>query len=175
MNDPLNMHRRHFLATTGLGLPLLGSTTLFAQDTMKPPKPAQLAPDLVREFVRVGHNNLPEVQRMLNEEPGLLNASWDVGAGDFETALEGAGHVGDREIAEYLIGQGARANIFVLTMLGHTAIVKGLLALYPHLLRSKGPHGLTLLHHAMRGEEPARELLEHIQGLGLTETKFQMP
>ena len=95
--------------------------------------------------------------------------------GDFETALEGAGHVGDREIAEYLIGQGARANIFVLTMLGHTAVVKAQLAAYPHLLRSKGPHGLTLLHHATRGGEPAKELLEHIQELGLTEMKYPLP
>ncbi|MBP7513838.1 MAG: hypothetical protein KA791_04780 [Flavobacteriales bacterium] len=169
------MDRRHFIITTGIGLPLIGSTELLAQDTMKPAKAAQLPSESVKEFVRVGHNNLPEVQRMLKEQPGLLNASWDVGGGDFETALEGAGHVGDREIAEYLIDQGARANIFVLTMLGHTAIVKGLLSLYPHLLRSKGPHGLTLLHHATRGGEPAMELLEHIQGLGLTETKLSMP
>ncbi|MBK7087031.1 MAG: hypothetical protein IPH53_21225 [Flavobacteriales bacterium] len=99
------MDRRHFLTTSALGLPLLGSNVLLAQDTMKPAKPTQLASELVKEFVRVGHNNLPEVQRMLKEQPGLLNASWDVGGGDFETALEGAGHVGDREIAEYLIGQ----------------------------------------------------------------------
>jgi hypothetical protein len=171
----INMDRRQFLATTALGLPLLSGSALFAQDTMKPAKPAQLAPELVKEFVRVGHNNLSEVQRMLKDQPGLLNASWDVGGGDFETALEGAAHVGDREIAEYLIGQGARVDIFALTMLGHTAVVKGLLALYPHLLRSKGPHGLTLLHHATRGGEPAKELLEHIQGLGLTETKLAMP
>ncbi len=169
------MNRRHFIAKTGLGLPLIGGSALLAQDMSKPAKPAQLPPELVKEFVRVGHNNLPEVQRLLTEQPGLLNASWDVGGGDFETALEGAGHVGDREIAEYLIGQGARANIFVLTMLGHTAIVKGLLALYPHMLRSKGPHGLTLLHHATRGGEPAKELLEHIRALGLTETKSAMP
>lgn len=169
------MNRRHFIAKTGLGLPLIGGSALLAQDMSKPAKPAQLPPELVKEFVRVGHNNLPEVQRLLTEQPGLLNASWDVGGGDFETALEGAGHVGDREIAEYLIGQGARANIFVLTMLGHTAIVKGLLALYPHLLRSKGPHGLTLLHHATRGGEPAKEILEHIRTLGLTETKSAMP
>ncbi|MGV3636383.1 MAG: hypothetical protein ACO1NQ_01925 [Flavobacteriales bacterium] len=169
------MDRRHFLATAGLCLPLIGRSALLVQDTMKPAKPAQLPPDLVKEFVRVGHNDLSEVQRMLGEQPGLLNASWDVGGGDFETALEGAGHVGDREIAEYLIGQGARANIFVLTMLGHTAVVKGLLGAYPHFLRSKGPHGLTLLHHASRGGEPARELLEHIRGLGLTEMKFKLP
>ena len=169
------MDRRHFIAAAGLGLPLIGTTMLHAQDMAKPAKPPRLPDDLVKEFVRVGHNDLAAVQRMLKEQPGLLNACWDVGGGDFETALEGAGHVGDREIAEYLIGQGARANTFVLTMLGHTAIVKGLLALYPHLLRSKGPHGLTLLHHATRGGEPAKELLEHIQGLGLTETKLAMP
>ncbi|MBL7963104.1 MAG: hypothetical protein JNM31_04580 [Flavobacteriales bacterium] len=169
------MNRRHFLATSGLSLPFIGSNALFGQDPMKPAKPAQLPSELVKEFVRVGHNNLPEVQRMLKEHPGLLNASWDVGGGDFETALEGAGHVGDREIAEYLIGQGARANIFVLTMLGHTGIVKGMLALHPYLLRSKGPHGLTLLHHATRGGEPAKELLEHLLRLGLTETKLAMP
>lgn len=169
------MHRRHFLATTALGLPFLSNASLLAQDTMKPAKPSQLAPELVKEFVRVGHNNLAEVQRMLKEQPGLLNASWDVGGGDFETALEGAGHVGDREIAEYLIGQGARANIFVLTMLGRTVEVKTLLAAFPNLLRSKGPHGLTLLHHATRGGEPAAELLEHIGGLGLQEMKLPMP
>lgn len=175
------MERRRFIATTALGLPLLGSSALFlprrsgAHEPMTPVKPSQLQPDLVKEFVRVGHNNLPEVQRMLKERPGLLNASWDVGGGDFETALEGAGHVGDREIAQYLIGQGARANIFVLTMLGHSAVVKAQLAAYPHLLRSKGPHGLTLLHHATREGEPPKELLEHIQELGLTEMKHPLP
>ena len=175
------MNRRYFLASTGLSIPLLGSGALLlpmqtgAQDTMKPAKPVQLPPKLVKESVRVGHNNLPEVQRMLKEQPGLLNASWDVGGGELETALEGAGHVGNREIAESLIRQGARANIFVLTMLGHTAIMKELLSLYTHLLRSKGPHGLTLMHHATRGVEPAMELLEHFQGLGLTEMKLAMP
>ena len=148
---------------------------LHAQDMSKPAKPPRLPEDLVKEFVRVGHNDLDAVQRMLQEQPGLLNACWDVGGGDFETALEGAGHVGDREIAEYLIGQGARANIFVLTMLGRTMEVKALLAAFPNLLRSKGPHGLTLLHHAQRGKEAAAELLEHITKLGLTETKFAMP
>ena len=169
------MHRRHFISATALGLPLIGSGALFAQDVATPPKPAQLPPELVKEFVRVGHNNLSDVQRMLKEQPGLLYASWDVGGGDFETALEGAGHVGDRDIAEYLIHQGARANIFVLTMLGRTLEVKALLAAFPELLRSKGPHGLTLLHHANCGGGPARDLLEHITRLGLTETKFTMP
>ncbi|HEX2616278.1 MAG TPA: hypothetical protein VHL57_01985 [Flavobacteriales bacterium] len=164
------MDRRRFIALSGTALPLIA--TVSAQDK---PKPAAIPADEVREFVRVGHNDLAAVQRMLKERPGLLNACWDVGGGDFETALEGAGHVGDRAIAEYLIGQGARANIFVLTMLGHTATVKGLLAAYPNLLRSRGPHGLTLLHHAQRGGAPAAELLAHLTVLGLTETKLPLP
>lgn len=169
------MDRRRFITTTALGLPLVGTSLLRAQDPMKTVKPPRLADDMVKAFISAGHNNLPEVQRMLKEQPGLLNACWDLGGGDFETALEGAGHVGDRDIAEYLIRHGARANIFVLTMLGRTMEVKALLAAFPELLQSKGPHGFTLLHHADRGGEPARELLEHITKLGLTETKFTLP
>lgn len=169
------MDRRHFLATTALGLPLVGVVPLHAQNLAGNDKPPRLPDDLVKEFVRVGHGEFDAVKRMLDERPGLLNACYDWGGGDFETALEAAGHVGSREVAEFLLARGARPNIFVLTMLGHTAIVKGLLVRYPELLRSKGPHGLTLLHHAIRGGEPARELLDHIQGLGLTETKFPMP
>lgn len=169
------MDRRHFITATTLGLPLMGSQLLHAQDMAKPPKPAKIPDELVKAFVGAGHNNLPEVQRLLKEHPGLLNACWDLGGGDFETALEGAGHVGDREIAEYLIRQGARANIFVLTMLGRTVEVKALLAAFPELLRSKGPHGFTLLHHANRGGAPAKALLDHISGLGLTETKLALP
>ncbi len=154
---------------------MLGTNLLHAQDIPKPVKPTKIPDDMVKAFVAAGHNNLPEVQRLLKEQPGLLNACWDLGGGDFETGLEGAGHVGDREIAEYLIRLGARANIFVLTMLGRTVEVKALLAAFPELLRSKGPHGLSLLHHADRGGEQAKELLDHITKLGLTETKFAMP
>jgi ankyrin repeat protein len=129
----------------------------------------------VKQFVSAGHNNLPEVKRMLAEEPGLLYASWDLGGGDFESALGGAGHVGDKEIAMYLIGQGARASIFVHAMLGRTALVKRMIEFDPAVLNSKGPHGFTLLHHAERGGEEASELLAYIQGLGLSEKKFSMP
>jgi len=69
----------------------------------------------------------------------------------------------------------ARANIFVLTMLGRTVEVKALLTAFPELSRSKGPHGPTLLHHANRGGGPAKELLERITSLELTETKLALP
>lgn len=169
------MHRRHFLATTALGLPLLGTLQANAQNLAGNDKPPRLPDDLVKEFVRVGHGEFDTVKRMLEEHPGLLNACYDWGGGDFETALEAAGHVGSREVAEYLLARGARPNIFVLAMLGHTSVVKAQLSAFPNLLRSKGPHGLTLLHHAQRGGKHAAELLDHISALGLTETKFALP
>ena len=165
------MKRRQFISNSALGIPLLGSA-LFEQDPMRP-KPLKLPDDLVKDFVSAGHNDLPAVQKMLKDHPSLVYASWDLGGGDFETALEGAGHVGDREIAEFLIGQGARANIFTLAMLGHTGTVISLLATFPSLLNAKGPHGFSLLHHAERGG--AQELVQHLRDLGLTERKFSLP
>jgi ankyrin repeat protein len=140
----------------------MGSTT-----TKADPLPAEK----VKEFVSAGHNNLEKVKKLLEEFPTLIYATWDLGGGDFETALEGAGHVGNKEIANYLIGLGARTNMFVLTMLGKTSIVKPYLEMFPQYLNARGPHGLTLLHHAQRGGEDAKELLEYLQGKGLKETK----
>ena len=90
---------------------------------------------------------------------------------DFETGLEGAGHVGNKDIANYLIGAGARTNLFVLTMLGKTQIVKAYLDAYPQYLNARGAHGYTLLHHAQRGGEDAKELLAYLQEKGLKETR----
>ncbi|WP_220275166.1 hypothetical protein [Emticicia sp. BO119] len=127
---------------------------------------------LVNEFVRIAHSDLNKLKEMLETTPNLLNAAWDWGNGDFETAIGAAGHMGLTETADYLIAKGARTDIFVLTMLGKTAIVKSLLSDYPNLLYSKGPHGLSLLHHAEKGGKKAEELLAYFQSLGLKEKKF---
>ena len=83
----------------------------------------------------------PGTKALLAEQPSLLNATWDWGGGDFEMGIGGAGHMGNREIAEYLISQGGRFDIFVAAMLGKLEIVRSLLAAWPALLNSKGPHG----------------------------------
>jgi hypothetical protein len=41
------------------------------------------------------------VKTLLQEFPTLLYATWDWGGGDFETALEGPGRVGTKEIASH--------------------------------------------------------------------------
>lgn len=148
------MKKRDFLRTIVV-TPLFG----FGQE-----KPAALPSDVVKDFVIAGHGNLQKVKEMLAQQPGLLNATWDWGGGDFETALEGAGHVGNRELAEFLIGQGARMNIFVAAMLGKLDVVKSILTEFPNLKTSKGPHGLMLMHHATKGG--SAEMVEYLKGIG---------
>jgi hypothetical protein len=170
------MKRRKFIEGALLGSAGLISLPLtsLAETTNNPPIGDPLPAEKVKEFVSSGHNNLARVKEMLEEMPTLIYATWDLGGGDFETALEGAGHVGNKEIAHYLISKGARTNLFVLTMLGKIELVKAYLDIWPMYLNARGPHGFTLLHHANRGGEEARELVAYLQGMGLKETKLPL-
>ncbi len=127
---------------------------------------------LVKDFVVAGHKNLPLVKEMLNEYPNLIYSRYDWGNGDFEEAIEGAGHLGKKEIANYLISQGARVNLFVLTMLGKTELVTPVLDEFPELIFAKGPHGFTLLHHAKVGE--ADVLYDYLIDKGLKKTHIKI-
>lgn len=127
-------------------------------------------PEIVKELVGKAHKDLDRVKEILTEHPLILNASWDWGDGDFETAIGAAGHMGLRETAIYLLDKGARADIFVLTMLGETEIVKATIERYPGLLHASGPHGFTLLHHAQKGGEQALNLVDFLTEKGVTET-----
>jgi hypothetical protein len=132
-----------------------------------PPRPPALRPTLVEEFVRKAHGDLPGTKALLAETPGLLNATWDWGGGDFEMGIGGAGHMGNREIAEFLIGQGGRIDIFVAAMLGKLDIVKAMLHAYPGLLQSKGPHGIPLMVHAKKGGAQAEPVVAFLEQQGV--------
>ena len=168
------MNRKKFLHGTLLSTGSIIGVPLFAGGWKKNFEGDPLPQEKVKEFVIAGHGNLDKVKTMLAELPTLLYATWDWGTGDFETALEGAGHVGNKEIANYLIGLGARTNLFVLTMLGKTSIVKNFLDTFPQYLNARGPHGLTFFHHAQKGGDDAKELLEYFQSKGLTEDKVPL-
>lgn len=155
----------------GMGSFMAAPYLLSGQTMAAKAKGDPLPAEKVKDFVSAGHNNLDKVKSMLQEFPTLLYATWDLGGGDFETALEGAGHVGNKDIANFLIDRGARVNLFVLTMLGKTQIVKPYLETFPQYLKARGPHGFTLLHHAQRGGEDAKEILEYLQSKGLSETR----
>jgi hypothetical protein len=168
------MNRKIFLQqmVIGTGGIVLAPTLVYSKYKQLVADP--LSAEKVKEFVVAGHGNFDSVKKLLTELPTLLYATWDWGNGDFETALEGAGHVGNKEIANYLISVGARTNLFVLTMLGKTQIVKSFLETFPQYLSARGPHGFTFLHHAQKGGDDARELLEYFQSKGLKETKVAL-
>src|SRR5215203_1687228 len=142
-----------------------GSSPLQSQDQPQPqpPQPQTKIPDrgprldddLVRDFVIAGHGNLDKVKEMLAQQPALLNATWDWGGGDWETALGGASHMGNAPIAEYLLSKGARMDVFCATMLGKTEIVKAFLADDPKVVDLKGPHTISLIRHARAGKQDA--------------------
>ncbi|OEK03770.1 hypothetical protein BFP97_06105 [Roseivirga sp. 4D4] len=122
---------------------------------------------MVMQFVRNGHFDLPAVKQMLEETPSLINACWDWGGGDFETALGGASHMGEQKIARYLIDNGARMDIFSAAMLGEIEIIKSIVSNHPKSIYSKGPHGITLLMHAQKGGEDSLEVVEYLKSKGI--------
>jgi hypothetical protein len=184
MSEPLS--RRDFALAVGAASVVAGGAA--ADDKKEPAKPtgpteAEFTRDydapkftpswkkpqinrlLVQDFVIYAHSDLDMVKKLLGKEPAVLNAVMDWGGGDWESALGGASHMGRRDIAEYLIEQGARVDLFAAAMLGQLEVVKALLTLQPKLIDAKGPHGFGLHWHANAGGEKAKEVLEHLQGI----------
>jgi len=127
-------------------------------------KPA-LAAETVQEFVGNAHGNLQRVEELLREEPALINASWDWGGGDWETALGAAAHMGRVDIATYLLEQGARPDLFAAAMLGQTPVVSAIVEARPAARNLRGPHGITLLAHARAGGEGAAAVVAYLETL----------
>jgi hypothetical protein len=125
---------------------------------------------LVQDFVIFAHMDLEMVKKLLEKEPGLLNAVMDWGAGDWETGLGGASHMGRRDIVEFLLEKGARIDIFCAAMMGQLDAVKSFLALQPKLIDAKGPHGFTLHFHAQLAEDGGKTL-DYLQSVKKIELK----
>jgi hypothetical protein len=130
--------------------------------------PLPLDAELVNEFVLKAHGDLGVVKQLLEQEPALLNAAWDWGGGDWETALGAASHVGRRDIAEHLLDKGARMDVFAAAMLGEAEVVRAMLEAQPALRESRGPHGIPLIAHAEAGGEQAREVLDLLHAVSVS-------
>ena len=133
-------------------------------------KPA-LESKLVEEFVQVAHTDLDRTRELLEQEPGLVNATWDWGGGDFETALGAASHMGAKDIANYLLDHGARLDLFAAAMLGKLEIVKTVLSVYPDAISVPGPHNISLHEHAKFGGEEAKAVLEILESFAVKNGK----
>ena len=120
---------------------------------------------LVQEIVAKAHGDFERVKELLAQEPGLINATWDWGGGDFETALGAAAHMGRRDIANHLLEHGARLDLFAAAMLGNLDIVKATLNIYPNTINIPGPHNILLIEHARAGGEEAKAVLEFLESL----------
>ena len=125
--------------------------------------------DLIREAVTVAHGNFKRLKELVDARPSLSRAAYDWGFGDWEDCLGAASHVGNREIAEYLISKGARPTLYSAAMLGQLDVVKAFVAAQPGCQRIPGPHSISLLNHAIRGgtaAEPVRKFLETLGDAG---------
>ena len=125
-------------------------------------KPSQ---ELVEQFVLAAHGNYAGVKELHEQHPELLNVPW---AKFDETALQAASHMGNRQIAEYLLAAGAPLNTCAAAMLGMTEQVAQFLDDDPGLANAKGAHGIPVLYHAaMSGNTKiAGLLLAHGGGEG---------
>ncbi|MGH3064829.1 MAG: ankyrin repeat domain-containing protein [Gaiellaceae bacterium] len=126
-------------------------------------RPDPLDPKVVQSFVENAHDDLEAVRELLAAEPALVNAAWDWGGGDWETGLGAAAHMGRRQIALLLLEHGARLDLFAAAMLGYFDIVSSVLANFPDMRDSKGPHGIPLVEHARAGGEDARAVLDLLE------------
>ncbi len=129
--------------------------------------PPAIDPELVHSFVANAHGDLDVVRELLGREPGLLNAAWDWGGGDWETGLGAAAHMGRRDIALFLLERGARLDVFAAAMLGEVDVVRAMLDASPALRDAPGPHGISLARHAEAGGEQAESVLELLEALGV--------
>ena len=134
-------------------------------------KKPQINRQLAQDFIIYAHSDLELVKKLLDKEPGLINATMDWGAGDWETVLGGASHMGRRDIVEFLLERGARMDLFCAAMMGQLEAVKAFLTLQPKLIDAKGPHGFTLHFHAQVGGKSSESVLEYLQTVKKIELK----
>jgi hypothetical protein len=134
-------------------------------------KKPQVNRQLAQDFIIYAHSDLEMVKKLLEREPGLLNAQIDWGGGDWETGLGGASHMGRRDIVEFLLERGARPDLFCATMLGQLETVKAFLTLQPKMIETKGPHGFTLHWHAQVGGKNSEAVLDYLQSIKKLELK----
>ena len=167
-NNPRQNRRTFLLAAAAPLLIPRPALTQGAAPILAPTVPAGEAfpsqdPQLVIETVSAAHGNVARLKELVGARPELAKATIDWGFGDWESALDGASHIGHREIAEFLIAAGARPTIFSAAMLGQLDVVRAFLTASPAVARQRGPHGITLMRHAQAGGAAAQPVVEYLR------------
>ena len=149
--------------STALGPPLVPT----AVDSGFPSQPYAV----VRDMVIASHGNVARVKELVGRQPAIARAAIDWGYGDWEDALGAASHVGNREIAEFLIANGARPSIFSAAALGQLDAVQAFVSASPGVEAIHGPHSITLLRHAMAGGPVAQSVVDYLKTLPAADRK----
>ena len=131
----------------------------------------QINRQMLQDFVILAHSEFDMVKTLLEREPKLINGAIDWGAGDFETALGGASHMGRHDIVEFLLEKGARIDIFCAAMMGQLEAVRSFITLQPALIDAKGPHGFSLHFHAQVGGDRSSAVLDYLQSVKQVELR----
>lgn len=118
------------------------------QTQQEPPSTEQ-----IREFVIAGHGNLEKVRQMFAENSKLLNVSYRWNENDTETAVQAAAQVGNSNVAQFLLKQGAPLEICTAAMLGMRDEVENRLSEDPRNFNATGAHGIPLLPHSVWSED----------------------
>lgn len=175
----MSFPRRSFLelsATTLWAVPALLSRPGVARAQAQNPAPDEalaVSPtypahdqDMARDMVGAAHGNVARVRELLAVSGSMAKASWDWGFGDWETAIGAASHVGNPEIVGLLVEHGAHPDHFTMAMMGELDAMRSVVVATPGIQRIRGPHGLTLLHHARQGGEKAAGVVAYLEALG---------
>ena len=128
-------------------------------------------PALAQEVVGRSHVDIKRVRELVERQPALARAAIDWGYGDWETALGAASHTGRREIAEFLLANGAQPTLFSAAMLGQLAVVRAWVETVPGIQKTLGPHAITLLAHAKAGGKDAAAVVAYLESVGGADTR----
>jgi ankyrin repeat protein len=112
---------------------------------------SQASYETVKNFLIASHGDLDTVKKTLAQYPELVNICFAWADGNTERPIQAAAHVGNREVAEYLLEQGAPLEICTAAMLGQVETVKKFLSDDPSLANAKGGHGISVMFHAAIG------------------------
>lgn len=157
---------KHSLVASGAALsaPFVHAQPVEADTGRGPGKGPRSDLRKVYEFVQAAHRDLPKVKAMLAADASLIHARWDWGDGDWESGLEGAAHMGARDIVRFMLANGVRCDVFSAAMLGHTDTVKAMIDLDSTTVDSRGPHGINLMFYVGYGGQTAMadSVLQHI-------------
>jgi ankyrin repeat protein len=104
------------------------------------------------QFIIDAHSDLETLKTKVAETPELVHA---YNQETIESALGAAGHMARRDIAQFLLENGAQLELATAAMMGMLEHVREQLEADPSLALSGGAHNIPVAAHANMSDDPA--------------------